>query len=96
MPVSTEFGRDDTFTVADGLEVTPVPDGAMIYQSATDQVHYLNPTATIIFELCGMGKSVAEIERFITDGFALPEPPVQHVTACLTSLSAQQLIAVRR
>ena len=65
----------------------------MVYQAASDQVHYLNPTATIIFELCGMGKSVAEIERFIGDGFALPAPPSAQVAECLATLVAQGLVA---
>ncbi|RYG32369.1 MAG: hypothetical protein EON93_11365 [Burkholderiales bacterium] len=58
-------------------------------------MHYLNPTAAIIFELCGMGKSVREIEAFIADGFALLTPPVEHVNECLASLSSEGLITGR-
>ncbi len=91
--VTTGFGSETTFSIGPGLEVTSVPDGAMVYQAATDKVHYLNPTATIIFELCGMGKNVAEIEAFIADGFALADAPTAQVAECLASLTEQGLIA---
>ena len=90
------FENEDTFSIPDGLEVTPVPDGSMIYQSSEDRVHYLNPTATIVFELCGLGKSVAEIETFLSDGFALLERPAEQVAACLVSLTSQGLIVARK
>lgn len=93
--MSEAFAGEAVFAVAEGLEVTPVPDGTMIYQSAADRVHYLNPTAAIIFELCGMGKSVAEMEGFIADSFGLPEPPAGQVAECLTSLTEQGLILPR-
>lgn len=84
-----------TFAVADQLETTQVPDGIMIYQIARDRVHYLNPTAAIVLELCGMGKSRAEIESFLSDGFALDKSPTDDVEACLKSLIDEGLITAR-
>lgn len=81
-----------TFAVAPELETTQVPDGVMIYQSARDRVHYLNPTAAIVLELCGMGKSRAEIETFLSDGFSLSSAPADDVETCLKTLIAEELI----
>jgi hypothetical protein len=81
-----------TFAVSSGLEITQVPDGVMIFQESRDRVHYLNPTAAIVFELCGLGKSRAEIEAFISDGFALIEAPADEVERCLNALVSEGLI----
>jgi hypothetical protein len=82
-----------TFAVSPGLEITHVPDGVMIFQESRDRVHYLNPTAAIVFELCGLGKSRAEIEAFISDGFALTAAPADDIGKCLESLVAEDLLA---
>ena len=89
-------GIDDaaTFSVATGLEITEVPDGAMIYQAARDRVHYLNPTAVIVLELCTLGKSRAEMEAFIRDGFALERPPRAEIGSCLDALLGEGLVAL--
>ncbi len=90
--MTEEIDREAVFSIAPGLEVTPVPDGSMIYQNSRERVHYLNPTATIVFELCGMGKSFADIESFISDGFALGAPPSDDIRACLNSLLVEGLV----
>jgi hypothetical protein len=86
------IAADATFDVAPQLETTQVPDGVMIYQIARDRVHYLNPTAAIVLELCGMGKSRAEIESFLSDGFSLNAAPAEEVESCLRTLVAEGLI----
>ena len=86
------IGEDTRFAVTPGLEITQVPDGVMIFQADRDRVHYLNPTAAIVLELCTMGKSRAEIETFISDGFALPQVPSADVESCLNSLLDEGLV----
>jgi hypothetical protein len=86
------IGEDTRFAVTPGLEITQVPDGIMIFQADRDRVHYLNPTAAIVLELCTMGKSRAEIETFISDGFALPATPSDDVESCLSSLLDEGLV----
>ena len=53
----------DVYVKADGHEFNPVPDGYVIYQSGRDRVHFLNPTAVIVYELCDGRHSVEQIGR---------------------------------
>jgi hypothetical protein len=80
------------FQVVDLVEINKVPDGAMAYQSSRERVHFLNPTALIIFELCRMEKSAQEIESFITEAFGLATPPSEAVRDCLASLVDEGLV----
>lgn len=80
------------FRQADGLELNRVPDGAMIYQAAQERVHYLNPTAVVVFELCSMDKSAEGIEQFVGDAFGLDESTAETVRSCLKSLLEEGLI----
>ena len=47
------------YVKAEGHEFNQVPDGYVIYQSGRDRVHFLNPTAVIVYELCD-GKHTVE------------------------------------
>lgn len=44
-----------------GCEVNEVADGLVIFDPATQQVHYLNSTASIVYELCNGTTSTAEV-----------------------------------
>jgi hypothetical protein len=90
--MSENITDGDRFVQAGDLEVTPVPDGAMIYQKQRERVHYLNPTALIVFELCGMGKTVDEMITFVADSFALDSRPVAEIRSCLDSLVGEELV----
>jgi hypothetical protein len=79
----------------EGLEVTHVPDGAMVYQNDRERVHYLNPTALVVYELCGLNKTTEEIETFLGDAFDLSETPAEAVRHCLASLLEEGLIVCR-
>lgn len=80
------------FSAVTGLEVSQVPDGATVYQADRERVHFLNPTALIVFELCGMGKSAGEIEDFVTDAFGLATAPTEEIHRCLQSLVDEGLV----
>lgn len=90
--MSDDISGSDRFVQADELEITEVPDGAMIYQKARERVHYLNPTAVIVFELCGMDKTVDEMVAFVADSFGLSTPPVEEVRSCVASLLGEGLL----
>jgi hypothetical protein len=77
----------------DGLETHEVDDGLVVYQSATDRVHYLNPTASVVFELCTGEHSDAEIEGLVGAAWDLPEPPRAEVQACLAQLREEGVVA---
>lgn len=80
------------FRVVDGVEFTRVPDGAVLYQNERERVHFLNPTAMVVFELCDIGKSAVEIESFLADAFGLADTPKEAVRECLISLLDEGLI----
>lgn len=63
------------YAAPDELEVTQVPDGYVVYDEKNDRVHYLNPTAALIYELCDGSRSVSDIKAFIRDAYDLAEAP---------------------
>ena len=46
--MSIEISDDMTFSPTEGLEISEVPDGRVIYQAANERVHYFNPTAVVV------------------------------------------------
>ena len=67
---------DNIFEVCGGLEKTQVPDGFVIFKADTEKVHYLNPSAAVIFELCDGKKSLGDIAMFMREAYGLPEAPL--------------------
>jgi hypothetical protein len=86
------LAADTTFAVADGVEISTVPDGYLIYQAKTERVHYLNPTAVAVYELAAAGKSLAAIEDFLKDAFDLADAPADETRSCIDSLLKEGLI----
>jgi hypothetical protein len=76
----------------DGIEVNPAEDGYIIYQPDQDRVHYLNPTAVLILELCNGNNSVEEIVDSVRDAYGLPERPVKVVQEALDKLKSEGLL----
>lgn len=62
--------------LVDGLEINVVEDGYVIYDPATDRVHYLNVTSAFIAELCDGEHDVDAIAAELAEAFSLPEPPL--------------------
>jgi hypothetical protein len=75
-----------------GLEPLPAEDGYIIYEHDQDRVHYLNPVAALIFELCNGECSVAEIVGMVQETFGLAEAPVTEVSAALEKMKAEGLL----
>jgi hypothetical protein len=76
----------------DGLEAHEVDDGLVVYQASTDRVHYFNPTASVVFELCTGEHTQEEIESLVGAGWDLPEPPREEVQRCLAQLRAEGVV----
>jgi hypothetical protein len=83
---------DMKFAPAEGLEISEVPDGRVIYQASKERVHYFNPTAVVVFELCAAGYSVGEIGAFLRDAYALDAEPKAEVIQCIESLTKEDLL----
>jgi hypothetical protein len=82
----------DRPSAVDGLEINEVDDGLVLYQPAPEQVHYLNSTAAVVFELCSGRLTVEEITSLVGSAFALSEPPVVEVASCIDDLRAKGVV----
>jgi hypothetical protein len=82
----------DVFVQVDGHEFNQVPDGYVIYQSGRDRVHFLNPTAVIVYELCNGKNTVDQIGRFIQQSYSLPAPPLAELRSCLQNLIDEEIV----
>jgi hypothetical protein len=76
----------------DGLDLTPVDDGFIIYETARDRVHYLNHTAALVLILCDGRNSEDEIRALLQRRFQLPAPPDQDVAQILAQFLDEGLV----
>jgi hypothetical protein len=77
---------------AEGLEVTVVHDGYVVYDTGRDRMHSLNHTAAVVFELCNGTNDEPEITRRVQQAYALREPPTAETRRCLETFLAEGLI----
>jgi len=82
----------DRPTKSDGFEIDEVEDGFVVYQPGQARVHYLNPTAKLILELCDGTLTAAQIAGLIEEAFGLPAPPAQEVDDALAKLADEGLV----
>lgn len=87
----TEIATEACPVQPEGLEVSEVPDGYIVYRGDTEKVHFLNPTAAFVFELCDGLHTLGEIEEIFRATF---EADVDEdvVRGCLRSLMEQGLV----
>jgi hypothetical protein len=76
---------------SDGLEIDEVEDGFVIYQPHRDRVHYLNPTANLILELCDGSLTATQIAELLAQTFDMDAPPNREVEEALAKLEAEGL-----
>lgn len=88
----TKYPKDTTFAVVEGLEANQVPDGCVIYNSDAERVHFLNPTAFIVYELCAAGANLEAIENFVGAAYSLPTVPTADVENCIEQLVIEGLV----
>ena len=74
------------------LDVHEVEDGFVIYDLATERVHYLNETASFVFALCTGKNDAGRICELVQGAWELPDLPVEQVDACLRQLRDEGLI----
>jgi Coenzyme PQQ synthesis protein D (PqqD) len=74
-----------------GFQRNEVSDGFVIYDGERDYVHFLNPTAAAVLELCD-GLNAEAIALAVQQAFQLPFVPIADVEACLDTLIAQELV----
>jgi hypothetical protein len=76
---------------SDGLEIDKAEDGFVVYQPDRARVHYLNPTANLILELCDGSLTAPQIAELVGEAFDLAAPPTQEVLEALATLQAEGL-----
>ena len=82
----------DPPTKSDGLEIDEVEDGFVVYEANGTGVHYLNPSAKLILEMCDGTLTAAQIAEMIGEAFGLPAGRRQEVDDALSKLEAEGLI----
>jgi hypothetical protein len=86
------FPETSTFKRIAICQTSQMPDGVVVYQRETEKVHYLNPTAAIVYERCGTGQSLGQIADYLKAAFSLAEAPLNEVHRCIESLISERLI----
>lgn len=76
----------------DSLEVNDADDGLVVYDAARDEVHHLNPSAAMIFDLCDGVRDVDAIASVLAEVYGLAEPPLAETRAGLDDLLARGLV----
>jgi hypothetical protein len=74
------------------LELSAVTDGFVVSRADHDRIHFLNPTAALILEICDGNLKARELPELVAAAFQLDSPPVDDVEACLTSLLKEGLV----
>lgn len=78
----------------DGVEVTEVPDGFIVYQPDRERVHYLNATAVLVLELCNGSVRAGDIPDLLRRAYELATEPTDEVADCLERLLAEGLVTL--
>ena len=89
----TEIDWSSRFRQAPGLDFSEVLDGFLVYQEERDRLHYLNPTAAAILQMCDGSLAAADVAAVLATGFRLRTVPRDEVAGCLRKLLDEGLIA---
>lgn len=90
---AAEIDWSSRFRQAPGLDFSEVLDGYLVYQAERDRLHYLNPTAAAILQMCDGSLPAADLAALLAAGFRLPAVPRDEVEGCLRKFLDEGLIA---
>lgn len=79
--------------IAADLELNEVPDGYVIYDAAKDRVHFLNPIAALVFELCDGKHTMDEVRSLLMSGYDLTSFPDDDFQTAVDTMVSEGLIA---
>ena len=88
-----EISTQQCFRRENVLDISELPDGYMVTDTKTGRVHYLNPVAAIIVELCDGKHPASEIVELLRHEFSLANAPEDQVISCLATLVSEGLVA---
>jgi hypothetical protein len=78
--------------ITEGLEIDEVDDGLIVYQESSERVHHLNPTASVVFQLCDGSRDAAAIADAVGVLFGLEDTPQEEVESCLSRFVREGLL----
>jgi hypothetical protein len=78
--------------MAEGLEINEVDDGLILYQESIERVHHLNPTASVVFQLCDGSRDAVAIAAAVGKLFGLEDVPHEEVESCLSRFVREGLV----
>lgn len=82
--------------VRDDLAVVELDGEAIVYDERTAQLHHLNPTATMIFQMCDGTGTVKELSADIADVYGVVASEVERqVRALLREFRSSDLLEGR-
>jgi hypothetical protein len=81
-----------TYRHTPDLEVHETDDGLVVFDPRTDQVHHLNHSAGVIFEMCRNEQSADQLIDLITELYELEIPPTESVMDGLKKLVEQGVL----
>lgn len=87
-----EIQMDSVFRKAPGCHVVEVDDGFVVNDAASEQVHFMNVTGALVYEMCDGQMTTQEITQFIDQTFSLSASSSNEVLACLSALEDKDLI----
>jgi len=72
--------------------VNETNDGLIVYDRQRERVHYLNATASMIFELSDGTRDVRRIAEAVGQTYDTDQAPVAEVETCLSQLRDEGLV----
>jgi coenzyme PQQ synthesis protein D (PqqD) len=74
------------------IDISPVADGYVVYDTGADMVHYLNHTASMVLELCTGRETITEIAALLAEVFHDVPDVQQAVAGCVEQLRRLGLV----
>ena len=71
---------------APGLKAYETEDSLIVHNPATDRIHHLNPTASVIFELCEVPVARQSLIEMVVQLYSSVEPSEEAIEAGIQSL----------
>lgn len=86
------MNSDVKYIRADNLDVHETEDGLIVFDPSTDQVHHLNYSAGILFELCTEARNAAELAQMAAAVYELDAAPTEEIETGLRQLVAEGVL----
>jgi hypothetical protein len=83
---------EPVYRQAEGIEVNTVADGFVLYEPVENMVHFLNPSAMMVWELCTGEHGAKDIAAMIVELYGLDKPIEEMVLDTLADMARKGLV----